>query len=199
MSQNSNTSPKTQPDLKEGELVVDEQRQSNDGHKEELYAECVVIPVVRGLELWIDEVQRGKGRREKDDLHNRVVDRHKACEEVKIARGVHQRKHQLRLAGHTWAGGNEKQVISLRLFSLTRQWWTIMLNAPLRGVESLSTNCLIWTDSKGHALYYSAINLIFSIITINFTIYWFWKQIACWQLVSPTTPSSSPRKKLSKY
>lgn len=55
------------------EVMVDEEGKSTDRHDEELCSECVVVSVIGGLELHVDEIDGGVGAWQVDHLHDGVV------------------------------------------------------------------------------------------------------------------------------
>ena len=48
--------------------MVDEEGQASDGHNQELHPERVVVSVIRGLELGVDQVDRGVRTSDVDEL-----------------------------------------------------------------------------------------------------------------------------------
>ena len=48
--------------------MVDEEGQASDGDHQELHPERVVVPVIRGLELGVDQVDRGVRTSDVDEL-----------------------------------------------------------------------------------------------------------------------------------
>lgn len=78
--------------------MIDEDSQACNRCDEKLNSECVMVAVVGGLELGVHEVHSDIRRNHKDDLHDRVVQGHKSCEQVQVSCGVHHCEHYLRLA-----------------------------------------------------------------------------------------------------
>lgn len=90
-------------DLKRGELVVDKEGKTTNRHDKKLSAEGVVIAVIGGLELHVDEIDGEVGTAYVDALHHTVVERDEIGEEVQVASGEDKRKENLRLSGDTRA------------------------------------------------------------------------------------------------
>lgn len=90
-------------DLKRGELVVDKEGKTTNRHDKKLSAEGVVIAVIGGLELHVDEIDGEVGAAYVDALHHTVVERDEIGEEVQVASGEDKRKENLRLSGDTRA------------------------------------------------------------------------------------------------
>ena len=61
------------PHLKEGKRVVPDEGEDKGGRKDKLQPESVVVAVIRGLELEVDEVDRGGSGGDEQQLHHRVV------------------------------------------------------------------------------------------------------------------------------
>ena len=78
--------------------MVHEERQPSHGHDEELHAKRVVVTVIGGLELGIEEVDCGGRAGDEDDLHDGVVEGDEVGEEVQVPRDEHQSKHDLALS-----------------------------------------------------------------------------------------------------
>jgi len=62
--------------LDRSELVIDDEGQEGDGNEEKLNSKGVVIRVISGLELEINQVDRQVGGADKEDFHGRVVKTH---------------------------------------------------------------------------------------------------------------------------
>lgn len=84
--------------LERRELVIKDQGEDGARHNEVLDAQNVVlVDIVGGAVAHGDQVAGVERRGDEDDLHDRVVHRHKVPEEVDIARAEHQREQRLRL------------------------------------------------------------------------------------------------------
>jgi len=77
--------------------VVDDESQEGHRQEEEFDSERVMVGVVGGLKLDVDEVEGGVGRGDEKDLHRRVVHAHKVGDEVHVPRRVRQGEEDLRL------------------------------------------------------------------------------------------------------
>lgn len=82
--------------------MVDQEGEASDRDDQELHAEGVMVAVVRSTELGEHQVERAVGTDDEDHFHDGVVDGDEAGEQVQVARGEHQRKHDLGLPRHTW-------------------------------------------------------------------------------------------------
>lgn len=78
--------------------MVDEDGQTSNRNHQELHSECVMVAVVRCLELVIDEEESEEGESEEDNFHGGVVERDKGCQQVQVPSCVDHGKHDLRLS-----------------------------------------------------------------------------------------------------
>jgi hypothetical protein len=76
---------------------VEDEGQDQGGDDGQLYPEGVMVPIVGSAKLEVDEVDGGAGSRDEEELHDRVVERDVADEEVQVAGQVHQREEDLAL------------------------------------------------------------------------------------------------------
>jgi hypothetical protein len=60
--------------------MVDQEGQARHWHNKELYPECIMVTVIRRLELHVDEIDREERRRDEDHFHTGIVDRDEACD-----------------------------------------------------------------------------------------------------------------------
>lgn len=84
--------------LSDGEGMVYDQSQDKAGSQQELNTECIVVTVVRRLELHEYQIASSDTAGNVDDLHAGVVERDKAKEKVQISSTEHHSKQSLGLA-----------------------------------------------------------------------------------------------------
>jgi len=83
-------------DLQCAELVVDQEGETADGNNEKFRPESVVIAVVGGLELDVDEVDGEVGATDVNALHCRVVQRDEVGEQVQVSSSEDESEQELR-------------------------------------------------------------------------------------------------------
>jgi len=66
--------------------------------QQKLDPESIVVAVVGGFKLDVHQIHGGGRRRDKEYLHDRVVQRDKVGEEVKVAGHEHRQEQDLRFA-----------------------------------------------------------------------------------------------------
>lgn len=88
-------------DLQEREVVVDENGKATDGNNQELHSETVVVAVVGGPELCVDQVDCGVRTTDVDHLHACVIEGDEGREQIQVARGEHDSKQDLALSRDT--------------------------------------------------------------------------------------------------
>lgn len=86
------------------ELVVDEESETTNRHDEKFSSESVMVSVVCGLELHVDEVNGGVRARQVNDLHNGIVRRNKVCEQIKVTSSEDESEHHLSFSRYSSAG-----------------------------------------------------------------------------------------------
>lgn len=88
-------------DLQESEVVVDENSKTPDRNDQELHSETVMVAIVGGPELHIDQVDGGVRTADVDHLHACVIEGDEGGEQIQVARGEHYSKQDLALSRDT--------------------------------------------------------------------------------------------------
>ena len=75
--------------------MIDEDGQSSYWYNKELWSKGVVVGVIRGLELEVDQVAGGRAGTDVEHLHHCVVERDKCREQIQVPRQEHHQKQHL--------------------------------------------------------------------------------------------------------
>lgn len=86
-------------DLHQREVMVDENSQTPDGNDQELDSETVMVAIVGGPELNVDQVHCGIRTTDVDHLHACVIEGDEGGEQIQVACGKHYSKQDLALSG----------------------------------------------------------------------------------------------------
>ena len=70
--------------------MINENGQTGDGNDEELRSEGVMIGVIGGLELEVDQIHRSRTGEYVEHLHARIVGRDEGCEQIQVPGDEHQ-------------------------------------------------------------------------------------------------------------
>ena len=87
--------------LHDSEFVIDQAGQASNWHYEEFHTECVVVTIVRCLELHVDQVDGNESAQNVDGFHGAIVHRDEGCEQIQIASDEDHREQDLTLPGYT--------------------------------------------------------------------------------------------------
>lgn len=88
-------------DLQRREGVVDENSETPDGNNQELHSETVMVAIVGGPELRIDQVDCRIRTSDVDHLHAGVIEGDEGGEQIQVARGEHDSKQDLAFSRDT--------------------------------------------------------------------------------------------------
>lgn len=84
--------------LKNSEVMIDQQSQNKTWHQQELNPECVVVVVVGSFELDIHQINSCIRGSYEHQLHNSVIGRDVGCQQVQVAGCINHREQYLRLS-----------------------------------------------------------------------------------------------------
>lgn len=84
--------------------MVDEDRKSSNRNNQELHPEAVVVSVVGGPELHVDQVDCGVRTADVDHLHARVIQGDEGGEQIQVTGGEDESKQNLALSRDTCTG-----------------------------------------------------------------------------------------------
>lgn len=88
-------------DLQRREVMVDQESKATHRNDQELHSESVMVAIIGGFELGVDQVDSGVCTSDVNNLHSGVVQRDKRGEEVQVASRENQSKQNLTLARYT--------------------------------------------------------------------------------------------------
>lgn len=78
--------------------MIDEQGEHGSRDDQEFDPECIMVVIIRGLELDIHEVKRSVRRDYEDQLHERIVRRYVCRDQVQVSCCVNDGEKYLRLS-----------------------------------------------------------------------------------------------------
>lgn len=84
--------------------MVNKESQAPNWDNQELHSECVMVAIIRCLELRINQVNGGVRTSNVDDLHAGVVEGNEGSQQVQVASSEHQSKQDLTLPRNTSTG-----------------------------------------------------------------------------------------------